>query len=113
MSKGHNVPRGMPNLNPAALQKQVQEMQQKLLVAQNALANETVASTVGGGAVTITMNGQQKVLEVKITPEASQDLEMLQDLILAAVNDAIEKSQQLASQRMGAVTGGLGLPGIG
>lgn len=113
MSKGRGMPRGMPNLNPAALQKQVQEMQQRLLEAQQALANETVSSTVGGGAVSVTMNGQQKVLEVKISPEALQDQEMLQDLVLAAVNDAIERSQQLASQRVGAVTGGLGLPGLG
>lgn len=112
MSKGHGVARGMPNLNPAALQKQVQDMQQKLLEAQQALANEKVSSTVGGGVVTVTMSGQQKVLEVKINPEALQDAEMLQDLIMAAVNDAIERSQQLASQRMGAVTGGLGLPGL-
>jgi nucleoid-associated protein EbfC len=113
MSKGHGTPRGMPNLNPAALQRQVQEMQQKLLQAQQALADETVTSTVGGGAVTVTMNGQQKAMEVKISPEALQDVEMLQDLILAAVNDAIERSQQLASERVGAVTGGLGLPGLG
>lgn len=112
MSKGHGMPRGMGGLNPAALQKQVQEMQQKLLEAQQALANETVSSTVGGGVVTVTMNGQQKVLEVKISPDALQDAEMLQDLILAAVNDAIERSQQLASTRVGAVTGGLGLPGF-
>jgi DNA-binding YbaB/EbfC family protein len=113
MSKGHGMSRGMPNINPAALQKQVQEMQQRLLEAQQSLANETVSSTVGGGAVSVKMNGQQKVLEVKISPEALQDVEMLQDLVLAAVNDAIERSQQLASERVGAVTGGLGLPGLG
>jgi nucleoid-associated protein EbfC len=113
MSKGRGMPRGMPNMNPAALQKQVQEMQQRLLQAQQALADEKVTSTVGGGAVTVTMNGQQKALEVKINPEALQDVEMLQDLILAAINDAIERSQQLASERVGAVTGGLGLPGLG
>lgn len=113
MSKGHGAPRGMPGLNQAALQKQVQEMQQKLFEAQQALANETVSSTVGGGVVTVTMTGQQKMLTVKISPEALQDVEMLQDLILAAVNDAIERSQELASTRVGAVTGGLGLPGLG
>ena len=113
MSRGHGMPRGMPNLNPAALQKQVQEMQQRLLEAQQSLANENVTSTVGGGAVTVTMNGQQKVLEVKISPDALQDAEMLQDLVVAAVNDAIERSQKLASERVGAVTGGLSLPGFG
>ncbi len=113
MSKGRGVPRGMPNLNPAALQKQLQEMQQKMLQAQEALAHETVSSTSGGGAVTVTMSGQQKLLEVKISADALQDAEMLQDLIVAAVNDAIERSQQLAADRMGAATGGLGLPGLG
>ncbi len=113
MSKGRGMPRGMPNLNPAALQKQLQEMQQKMLQAQEALAHETVSSTSGGGAVTVTMSGQQKLLEVKISADALQDAEMLQDLIVAAVNDAIERSQQLAADRMGAVTGGLGLPGLG
>ncbi len=115
MSKGRG---GMPNLNPAALQKQLQEMQQKMLDVQNALANETVSSTVGGGAVTVTMNGQQHLTDVKINADTikeadgSVDVEMLQDLITAAVNDALERSQQLAATRMGAVTGGLGLPGL-
>ena len=105
MSKG----RGMPNLNPAAMQKQLQELQRKMYEAQEALAHETVNSTVGGGAVTVTMTGQQKLTEVNIAPEALQDGEMLQDLIVAAVNDAIERSQKLAGDCMGAVTGGLGL----
>ncbi len=113
MSKGRGMPRGMPNLNPAALQKQLQEMQQKMLQVQERLANETVSSTAGGGAVAVMMNGHQKLLEVKISPEALQDAEMLQDLIVAAVNDAIERSQQLAAERMGAATGGLSLPGLG
>lgn len=109
MSKG----RGMPNFNPAAMQKQLQDLQKKMLATQEALASETVSSTVGGGAVTVTITGQQKVTEIKISPDALQDVEMLQDLILAAVNDAIERSQKLASDRLGAVTGGLGLPGLG
>ncbi len=114
MSKG----RGMSNLNPAALQKQLQEMQRKMMETQEALANETVTSTAGGGAVTATMTGQQKLVEVKINAEALKegdetlDIEMLQDLIVAAVNDAIERSQKLAADRMGAVTGGLGIPGL-
>ncbi len=110
--------RGMGNLNPAALQKQLQEMQKKMVETQEALAKETVTSTAGGGAVSVTMTGQQKVTEVKINAEALKeegqpfDFEMLQDLMLAAVNDAIEKSQKLAADRMGAVTGGMGLPGF-
>ncbi len=114
MSKG----RGMGNLNPAALQKQLQEMQKKMMETQDALAKETVTSTAGGGAVTVTMTGQQKLTDVKIDAEALKegdaplDIEMLQDLIVAAVNDAIERSQKLAADRMGAVTGGLGIPGF-
>ncbi len=120
MSKGRGMPqRGMPGMNPAALQKQLQELQQKMAETQDALANENVTSTVGGGAVSATMTGQQKLVEIKINAEmlkegdAPLDVEMLQDLIVAAVNDAIEKSQKLAADRMGAVTGGLGLPGLG
>ncbi len=119
MSKGRAMPRGMGGMNPGALQKQLQDLQQKMMETQEALAQETVTTTVGGGAVTATMTGQQKLVEVKINAEllkegdAPLDVEMLQDLIVAAVNDAIEKSQKLAADRMGAVTGGLGLPGLG
>ena len=99
---------GMGGLNLGALQRQAQEMQQKMLDAQNALANETVTVSAGGGAIVVVMTGQQKVLQVKIAPEAAQDIEMLQDLVLAAMNEALEKSQKLASDRMGAITGNMG-----
>lgn len=102
------APGGMGGLNLGALQKQAQEMQKKMLEAQEALANETVTVSVGGGAVTVAMTGHQKVSQVKITPDAAQDIEMLQDLVLAAMNEAVEKSQALASERMSAITGGLG-----
>ena len=111
MSKGKGGFRGVPGaggLNIAALQKQAQEMQQKMLETQEALAKETVTISVGGGAVTVVMTGQQKVMQVKIVPEAAQDVEMLQDLVLAAINEAVEKSQAMANERMGAVTGNLG-----
>ncbi len=113
------MPRGMGGMNPAALQKQLQDLQQKMAETQEALASETVSSTVGGGAVTATMTGQQKLTEIKINADLLKegdqplDVEMLQDLIVAAVNDVIERSQKLAADRMGAVTGGLGLPGLG
>ncbi len=119
MSKGRGMPRGLGGMNPNAMQKQLQDLQQKMLETQEALAKETVTSTVGGGAVSVTMTGQQKVTEVKINAEmlkegdAPMDVEMLQDLVVAAVNDAIEKAQKLAADRMGAVTGGLGLGGLG
>ncbi len=119
MSKGRGMPRGLGGMNPAALQKQLQDLQQKVQETQEALATETVTTTAGGGAVTIKITGQQKVLEVKIDAEMLKegneplDIEMLQDLMVAAINDAIDKSQKLAADRMGAVTGGLGLPGLG
>ncbi|MBI5030173.1 MAG: YbaB/EbfC family nucleoid-associated protein [Chloroflexi bacterium] len=92
----------------------LQMLQQKMAETQESLANETVEASVGGGVVTVTCSGQQKILSVKISPDVmtAGDVEMLQDLIVAAVNEAIEKSQQLASQKMGEITGGLGLPGL-
>ncbi len=110
---------GMGGFNPAALQKQVEELQKKMLEAQQQLENESVSATVGGGMVTVTMNGHQKITAIKINAEAikesAEDPTMLEDLLLAAVNEAHERSQTMASQRMNAVTGGLGvgLPGLG
>ncbi len=116
MSK-RGVPRGgggMPRMSPGSAQNALQALQQKMLETQEALANETVEVTVGGGAVTVVMTGQQKVQAIKISPDVlgAGDVEMLQDLVLAAVNEAIDKSQQLAASKMSAVTGGLGLPGL-
>lgn len=114
MSKGKGGMRGgFGGLDLGALQRQAQEMQARIQEVQQALGNETVTITAGGGAITIVMTGHQKVKEIKISPDAAQDIEMLQDLILAAVNEAVDRSQALASERMGAVTGGLGLPGLG
>jgi hypothetical protein len=115
MSKGKGM-RGapMPRMRPANAQGALQALQQKMTEAQDALANETIQVSVGGGAVTVTVSGQQKVQAVKISQDAMMagDVEMLQDLIVAAVNEAIDKSQELAAQRMSAITGGLGLPGL-
>lgn len=116
MSK-RGAPRGgspVPRMNPANAQNALQALQQKMLETQEALANETVEVTAGGGAITIVMTGQQKLQSIKISPDvmSAGDVEMLQDLIVAAVNEAMDKSQQLASQKMSAVTGGLGLPGL-
>ena len=112
---------GMGGFNPAALQKQVEELQKKMLEAQQQLENESVSATVGGGMVTVTMNGHQKTLSIKINPEALKesvdDPTMIEDLLMAAVNEAHERSQAMASQRMNSVTGGLGggmgIPGLG
>jgi DNA-binding YbaB/EbfC family protein len=101
-------------VNQANAQNAYQALQQKMLEAQNELANENVEASVGGGAVTVVVNGQQKLQSIKISPDAltADDVEMLQDMIVAAVNEAMDRSQELASQRMGAITGGLGLPGL-
>ena len=94
--------------------RQAQELQAKLAKAQQELANITVEAFSGGGAVKITINGQQKIQSVKISPEAinPDDVEMLEDLVLTAVNEAIAKSQELAAQRLGKLTGGLKIPGL-
>ena len=94
--------------------KMIQQMQQRLMKAQEELANETVEGTAGGGAVTITMNGHKHVQSVKIDPAAvdPEDVETLEEMILSAIGDASAKAEQLAAQRMGAVTGGLKIPGL-
>jgi DNA-binding YbaB/EbfC family protein len=94
--------------------QQAQELQARLAKAQKELAEATVEATAGGGAVTVTVTGQQEVKSVKIDPEAinPDDVEMLEDLVLAAVNEAITKSQELAAERMSKVTGGLKIPGL-
>jgi DNA-binding YbaB/EbfC family protein len=102
--------------------KQVQKMQHDMEVAQQELGNETVDASAGGGMVTVTVSGDLEIRAVKIAPEAvdPEDIEMLCDLVLAATNEALRAAQQLAADRMGAVTGGLdpgslgglGLPGL-
>jgi hypothetical protein len=94
--------------------RQAQELQAKLAKAQQELADITVEASSGGGAVKVTINGQQKIQLVKISPEAinPDDVEMLEDLVLTAVNEAIAKSQELAAQRLGKLTGGLKIPGL-
>lgn len=92
--------------------KQLQQMQAKMAKIQEDLGNKTVTGTAGGGMVEVVANGHQKVLSVTLTPEVVDpaDVEMLQDLVLAAVNDAMDKARELASKEMGAVTAGIGLP---
>jgi DNA-binding YbaB/EbfC family protein len=90
--------------------KQIQELQAKILEAQEALGQETVSVSVGGGAIKVVISGDQKVKSMEIDPAVLEDVEMLQDLIIAAINEAIEKSQQLAADKMSAFTGGL--PGL-
>lgn len=101
------------------MMKQIQKMQQDMVEAQENLANETVEVSVGGGAITIVITGHQRVQSIKINPEVVDvsDPEWatdLQDLLVLAVNQAVEQSQSMAAEKMEAITGGLGgMPGLG
>lgn len=93
--------------------RQVQQMQARMGKVQTELENETVEAGAGGGAVRVVVSGTQKVMLVTIDPAAAADTEMLQDLVVAAVNEAMAKSKQLAETKMKAVTGDLGDLGSG
>ena len=94
--------------------RQAQRMQKRLNEAQEALENESVEASSGGGAVTATVSGKQKLLSIRIDPAAvdPDDVSMLEDLVLAAVNEAMDKAQELASRRIGSITGGMNIPGL-
>jgi len=96
------------------LANQLQAMQQQMVEAQEALGDKTVEVSAGGGAITVVMTGHQKLKSITIDPEVvdPEDVEMLQDLILAAVNEAVEASQNLAADELGDITGGLNIPGL-
>jgi DNA-binding YbaB/EbfC family protein len=97
-----------PNMNQ--MMQQVQKMQAEMLKAQEQLKNEVVEASAGGGMVTVKVTGELELQEVKIDPEAvdPEDVEMLQDLVLAATNEALRSAQELAANRMNAAAGGLG-----
>jgi DNA-binding YbaB/EbfC family protein len=105
----------MPQPNMNQMLKQVQKMQADMMKAQEALANETVEASAGGGMVTVTITGDLQVKDVKIDPEAidPEDAELLQDMVLAAVNEAIRQAQELAATKMGGATGGMDLGSLG
>ena len=94
--------------------QQAQKLQEKLVKAQEELANIAVEASSGGGAVKVTINGQQKIQSVKISPEVinPDDAELLEDLVLAAVSEAVSKSQELAAERLSGLTGGFKIPGL-
>ena len=102
----------MPNFGK--LMKQAQEMQVKMAQLQEELAKVEFQVSSGGGMVKVTMNGHQEVLKVEIEPEvfAEGDKEMLEDLIVAALNEARQKAQDVAKDQMSSVTGGLNIPGL-
>jgi hypothetical protein len=96
--------------------KQAQKMQEKMAEIQKEVSSKTVEASSGGGMVTATVNGKQELIAIKIDPSVinPDDVEMLQDLIIAAVNEGIKRSQQMLAEEMGKITGGLGMniPGL-
>jgi DNA-binding YbaB/EbfC family protein len=108
MAKGFNRPAGAGG-GQGGMMAQIQRLQQQMEEAQAQLALETVTATVGGGAIKVTMTGDQKCKSVEINPDLLKDAdaEMLQDLVLSAVNMALDQSRELASTKMGPLAGGL------
>ncbi|UCD66087.1 MAG: YbaB/EbfC family nucleoid-associated protein [Deltaproteobacteria bacterium] len=96
------------------IMKQAQQMQQRMSQVQNELAGRTVTASVGGGMVEVTVNGKNELLSVQIDKEVinPEDQEMLQDLIVSAVNEGIKKAQDMAQAEMRKITGGMSIPGI-
>ena len=107
--KGRRKVKGFGNIL-----KQAQQMHTRIAQLQEEMAGKTVEASSGGGMVNMVMNGKQEVLSIRIDPEVvnREDVEMLQDLIVAAVNEAIRKSQEMMTEEMKKVTGGLNIPGL-
>jgi len=102
----------MNNMNQ--MMKQVKKMQEQMLKAQEELGSKTVEATAGGGVVTVVVNGHKKIMSIAIKPEAvdPDDVEMLQDLVLTAVNEALNQVDELANKDMNKFTGGMKIPGL-
>lgn len=100
--------------NMGSMMKQAQKLQKKMLAMQEELKEKTVEAAAGGGMVKVVANGSQKIESIAIEKEVvdPEDIEMLQDLILAAVNDALNKSQEMVSSQMSKLTGGMNIPGL-
>ena len=100
--------------NMQGMLKKMQKMQKDMAKAQEEIKNSVVEASIGGGAVSVTMNGEQEVLSIKIAPAAvdPNDVEALEDLIVAAVNEANRKAKEVAEQKLGVVTGNLKIPGM-
>ncbi|MDT2044722.1 YbaB/EbfC family nucleoid-associated protein [Priestia aryabhattai] len=103
---------GMGNMQK--MMKQMQKMQKDMQKAQEELAEKTIEGTAGGGMVTVIVNGQKEIIDVKIKEEVvdPEDIEMLQDLVLAATNDALKQMDELTNNTMGQFTKGLNIPGL-
>ena len=104
----------MKNLNIAAMMKQAQMMQSRMQEVQDEVGQKTVEASAGGGMVTVKISGELELKELTIDPGAvdPEDVEMLQDLVLAAVRDALDQAKAVAEQKVGQVTGGLRIPGL-
>ena len=102
----------MKNMN--SMMKQAQTLQKKMMKTQAELATKTIEASSGGGMIKVVANGAQKIESIVMEKEVvdPEDIEMLQDLVLAAVNDALNKSQEMVSSEMGKLTGGLNIPGL-
>src|SRR6202790_3151829 len=103
----------MPQPNMQQLLRQAQKMQEEMLAAQESLKDEVVEASAGGGMVTVQVTGELHVNSITINPEAvdPEDVELLQDMVLAAVNEGLRAAQELASAKLGGIAGGLGGPG--
>ena len=97
------------------MMKEAQKLQEKMAAMQEEIAKKKVDATAGGGMVTVEANGKQEILSIKIDPEVinKDDAQMLEDLVLAACNEALRKSRELVQQELGKLTGGLKIPGLG
>lgn len=97
------------------MMKEAQKLQEKMLAMQEEIAKRKVEATAGGGMVTVEVNGKQEILSIKIDPEVinKDDAQMLEDLVLAACNEALRKSRELVQQELGKLTGGMKIPGLG
>ncbi len=100
--------------NMGNMMKQAQKLQNKMLKMQEELAGKTVEASSGGGMVNVIANGRQQLVDIRIEKEVvdPDDVEMLQDLVLAAANDALDKAQEMVSGEMGKLTGGMNIPGL-
>jgi DNA-binding YbaB/EbfC family protein len=110
MAKGR-----MPGMgNMGSMMKQVQKMQQEMARLQGELEEKTVESSAGGGVVAVVATGKKEIKSISIKPEAvdPDDVEMLEDLVLAAVNEALRKAEQMVAEEMSKITGGLNIPGL-
>lgn len=110
MAKGGFPGGGMGNMNN--LMKQAKKMQEQMVKVQEELEQKTVEASAGGGVVTVIASGKKEIVEINIKPEAvdPDDVEMLQDLILAAINEALRKADEMVQGEMSKITGGMGMP---